>query len=210
MKSPKVFGLGFQKTGTSSLGQALSILGYKVCGYLPFNDLRTYEKQDVWDIVKARADELSEQHDAFEDTPWPLLYEEMDRKHPGSKFILVTRETEGWIKSVVKDFGPWPNAIHKHIYGVPYPKGYEEIWIERYQRHNEEVLNYFSGRPNFVHLRLDSGEVNWENLCGFLGCDVPEQPWPYINKYGAKQRRMFLYRQKEKIKKILKPFSGRQ
>ena len=32
LRDSKVFCIGFHKTGTSSLGAALKILGYKVCG----------------------------------------------------------------------------------------------------------------------------------------------------------------------------------
>jgi len=190
----KVFCIGFQKTGTTSLGKALAILGYRVCGYAPFHSLREYEGSDVWDIASVRACLLSNEYDAFQDTPWSLMYRDMDTLHPNSKFLLVTRETSSWIKSVVRDFEAWPNALHQHIYGVPHPTGHEAIWIERYEQHNAEVLEHFAGNPNFVHLNLNKGEVNWENLCNFLEQELPDNPWPYENKGGSKYRKKLMKR----------------
>lgn len=71
---------------------------------------------------------------------------------------------------------------------MPCPKGHEEIWIRRYERHNAEVLDYFRDRSDFIHLRLDESEVNWQNLCGFLGYDVPNQPWPHANQAAEKRQ----------------------
>ena len=205
MVSSKVFCLGFQKTGTTSLAQALELLGYSVCGYWPFRDLADYAQPDLADVMSSRVDTLAQQYDAFKDTPWPLYYREMDKRYPGSKFILVTRNVDSWIKSAVVDFSDWPNAIHNHIYGVPYPKGNELAWIERYERHNAEVIDYFQGRPDFIHLHLNNGDVNWENLCGFLGHEVPDQPWPYKNSRARKQSRQILKRIKKKLLTLAKP-----
>lgn len=190
----KVFCIGFQKTGTTSLGKALEILGYRVCGYAPFHNLREYEGADVWDVVRERARSLSYKYNAFQDTPWSVMYPEMDALHPSSKFLLVTRNTDSWINSVVRDFEAWPNALHQHIYGVPHPTGHEAIWIERYEQHNASVIKYFRGRANFVHLNLNRGEVNWDNLCRFLDCEPPEQDWPYENKGAAKHRKKLMKR----------------
>lgn len=199
MERTKVFCVGFQKTGTTSLGRALEILGYRVCGYRPFSDLADHDGDDVWERVEQRAFALAEENDAFKDTPWPLLYREMDERHPGSKFILVTRDTDRWIKSATDDFKAWPNAMHRHIYGVPFPRGHEDVWVARYERHNREVREYFGDRPDFVHFHLNAGEVTWESLCGFLGHDVPDQPWPHENTKGDKRRRMLLQRIKGKL-----------
>ena len=199
MKPRKVFCLGFQKTGTSSLGKALGKLGYSVAGYYPFRDFA--EKSDVtWEEITIRACEIAKEYDAAQDTPWPLLYRELDTAFPNSRFVHITRDSDAWINSAVKDFGRHPNAIHNLIYGCAYPGGNEKTWIDRYSRHNAEVKEYFTDRPDdFISLDLNKGEVNWENLCRFLGEPDPGIPWPHANPHGLKQRRQKYY----KIMKML-------
>lgn len=190
----KVFAIGFQKTGTTSLGRALSLLGYSVCGYDPFRKLLRIENLGMEPILDL-ALSLADRHDAFKDTPWPVLYRELDQRYPGSKFILTVRDTDKWIRSVVNDFGAHPNAIHTAIYGCPFPRGHEQAWIDRYERHNAEVLEHFRDRPqDLLALHLDRGEVRWEAVCPFLGRDVPNTPWPHANKRRDKKFRMFVGR----------------
>ena len=95
----KVFCIGFHKTGTTSLAEALRMLGYSVTGPNFVEDKR------ILDQALALALEVTNRYDAFQDNPWPILYKEMDEAYPGSKFILTTRPTDRWIRSVVKHFG---------------------------------------------------------------------------------------------------------
>jgi len=202
MSEMKVFCVGFQKTSTTSLGLALDFLGYKVCGYNPFRgfagkgdfDLKSFEN-----LVY----ELSEQYNAFKDTPWPLFYKEMDEKYPESKFILVVRDTDKWFLSALKDFKSTENAIHHYIYGVSYPEGNENIFKKRYEEHNNDVIKYFEHRPNdFLCLNLEAGEVNWENICNFLGKAIPNKQWPHANTAQRKKIKTFFRRLKGFIVKI--------
>ncbi|SDN59120.1 hypothetical protein SAMN05216196_101999 [Lutimaribacter pacificus] len=194
MKTRKVFCLGFQKTGTSSLGLALEKLGYRVAGYYQFRD---YGKNfdTTWDDLRDRALATAQDFDAAQDTPWPLLYRDLDTAFPGSRFIHITRARDAWIDSARKDFADHPNAIHQLIYGSPYPLGHEEAWLARYDRHNAEVQAYFADRPDdFISLDLNKGEVNWTNLCRFLGDPEPGLPWPHANTRRVKSLKMKYYR----------------
>lgn len=191
MIRPKVFGLGFQKTGTSSLAAILRRLGYRVAGYADFRDL--VAREDVsWDTVISRALEVAEQADAAKDTPWPLLYRELDAAFPGSKFIHVIRDTNSWIDSAVGDFADHPNRLHQLIYGVPFPKGHEVVWTDRYERHNREVAAYFADRPkDYLHLRLEDG-LSYAAICPFLGEPVLEDPVPHANtRWGKRVKSVF-------------------
>lgn len=190
MKPRKVFCIGFQKTGTTSLGMALDKLGYKVTGYDPFRHLAG--KEDLtWGEIEALAMELAAQFDAAKDTPWPLLYRQLDEAFPGSRFIHVERDRKAWIQSAVNDFGDFPNEIHKAIYGSLSPKGNEEAWLERYDRHNAEVTAFFADRPDdFLSLDLSRSRANWEKLCSFLDEPTPDGDWPHANTRTAKKFKM--------------------
>jgi hypothetical protein len=172
----KVFCIGFHKTGTTSLGEALELLGYRVTGPDGTRD------PDIAENVHLLAESLVVEYDAFQDNPWPILYREMDEKCPGSKFILTERDPDAWIQSQVRQFGTKETPMRKWIYGVGCPEGNEEIFLERYKRHNREVREYFGGRPDdLLVMDLAAGD-GWEKLCPFLGKDVPEAPFPHANK----------------------------
>jgi len=176
MMNEKVFCIGFHKTGTTSLAKALGLLGYRVTGPNGTKDPDIAEK--VWDM----ADDLVQRYDAFQDNPWPVIYKEMDKKYPGSKFIFMTRSSESWIRSQVKDFGLRETPMRRWIYGVGCPAGNEDIFVARFERHNREVLDYFADRPNdLLQLDLPGGD-GWDDLCAFLGKDVPDLPFPHANK----------------------------
>ena len=175
MGMPKVFGIGFHKTGTKSLAVALRHLGYSVTGA---NGV--YNPNISRDVCRM-AFRLAERYDAFQDNPWPLLYREMDERYPGSKFILTLRPTDAWIRSVVRHFGTENTPMREWIYGVGSPQGNEETYIDRYERHNREVAEYFKDRPHdFLTLCITEGE-GWEKLCPFLGREVPAIDFPHVN-----------------------------
>ena len=189
MKQSKVFGIGFQKTGTTSLGVIFQRLGYRMAGYNEFREMAGYADLS-WHEIEEHAIETARNIDAAKDTPWPLLYRQLDKAYPGSKFIHVTRDTDAWLKSALSDFKDYPNAIHRLIYGSNGPLGHEADWRDRYERHNSEVRSYFSDRPNdCLHLRLEDG-VTFERVCEFLDEPLVGQGAPKANTYARKRVKM--------------------
>ena len=126
MHKKKVFCVGFHKTGTSSIGTALEILGYQVKGYdssiLPF--IKNEEYRPVKSIIS--------QYDAFQDNPWPLIYEYLDQNYPDSKFILTIRDPENWYKSISKHLGGSTTKMREWIYGRGDPLNNKDIYINKY------------------------------------------------------------------------------
>ena len=195
---PKVFGIGFQKTGTTTLGVIFDRLGYRTASYHQFRHFAGRDSVSMQEI-ETEALRLAQEYDAAKDTPWPLLYQSLDRAFPGSKFIHVTRDPDAWITSAVKDFGTHPNAIHQAIYGVPCPAGHEEIWRTRYLRHNEEVQAYFNDRPDdCLSLRLEDG-VTFEAVCDFLGEPRVGTGTPRANTRLKKRLKMAWWRLRSRI-----------
>lgn len=175
MQSPKIFCIGFHKTGTTSLATALEILGYRVTGPNGIHD------PNIAQNVLPMAYELVNQFDAFQDNPWPILYKKLDKKYPGSKFILTLRNPESWIKSQVKHFGRRKTHMRKWIYGAGCPKGNEDIYLKRFKKHNAEVRHYFENRPDdLLIMNLAKGD-GWDELCDFLNKDIPEREFPHVN-----------------------------
>jgi hypothetical protein len=174
----KVFCIGFHKTGTTSMMHALTILGYRVTGP---NHVFT---RDIARRLEGIVEALSHKHDAFQDNPWPLVYRQMDRLHPGSKFILTLRDEDKWLESNLKHFRRKNSPMRELIYGpgAAHPKGNEELYKARLRRHNQEVMEYFADRPDDLLVIDITRNPGWEPLCSFLGLPVPDAPFPHANK----------------------------
>jgi hypothetical protein len=175
---PKVFCIGFHKTGTSSLGAALRTLGYSVTGPNGVHD------RHIEQNVRAMADALVPRYDAFQDNPWPVLYQHLDAKYPNSKFILTIRDSESWLRSQIKDFGAVETPMRRWIYGVGCPLGNEDVYVRRYEAHNAEVLEHFKQRPDDLLVMNFAKGDGWNALCAFVGAEVPDVPFPHTNRSG--------------------------
>jgi hypothetical protein len=172
----KIFCIGFQKTGTTTLDEALQMLGYRVCGVR--KDLVPALKNGDWEAIFREV----EKYDAFQDNPWPLIYKELDRQFPGSKFILTLRDADKWLRSIVNHCENRHTPMREWVYGFGNPKGHETAYLQRYQSHIREVLEYFADRPgDLLMVSWEKGD-GWEKLCTFLGKPLPGQPFPHANK----------------------------
>lgn len=183
-KHPKVFGIGFHKTGTKTLKKVLTQLGYSVTGP------NWFRNDDISQTFVTKSRELSKSFDGFQDNPWPLVYAEMDEMWPGSKFILTTRDVEPWIASAVRHFGNEKTPMRRLIYGDEYgcPVGNEERYAQVFQEHNAAARLYFEGRE-FDFLEIDLTVMpQWEPICTFLGADVPSIPFPHANSARNRKR----------------------
>lgn len=177
---PKVFGIGLNKTGTTTLGQCGKILGLR-CTSCDRKLLEDFIVRKDFSGITQRVS----QYDLFEDWPWPLIYRQLDEMFPGSKFILTVRKSEGkWFESLKKHSMRTHPLKHcrKLAYGFNFPHKHEKEHIEFYRRHNEGVRSYFRERSDdFIELCWENGD-GFEALCSFLNCDIPDTPFPHANK----------------------------
>jgi hypothetical protein len=176
LKSPKVFGIGFHKTGTLSLGNALTMLGYRVCGPAGVFD------PDIARKLPGLAIEAARQFDAFHDNPWPLLFRELDQAFPGSRFVLTLRDEDAWWRSALTYFGPETTPMRELIYGPGSPVGNEEVYRQRFRAHNRAVLEHFARRPRDLCVMDITAGDGWDKLCAFLDVPVPPAAFPHRNK----------------------------
>lgn len=180
----RVFGIGLNKTGTSTLGACGAILGYRCssCDRALLEDV--VRRRDL-----ARLRQVAAGHDLFEDWPWPLVYREMDALFPGSRFILtVRRSAEAWLDSLLRHSlrtHPWRHC-RKLAYGYHFPHRHRQAFLDFYRRHNQAARDYFHGRPgDFLEVCWEDGD-GWDKLCGFLQQPLPAAPFPHVNR-GADQ-----------------------
>ena len=187
-KENKVFVIGFHKTGTTSLENALQQLGYKVYSG-DKNLLKFSEKSDLLAYIQT----VLQDWDAVQDMPWPLFYKELEELYPDAKFILTLRDTEEWIDSVVRHWGSIKVPLHKKIYNVPCAEGFESTYTEMYQKHNQEVLQFFRNKPNFLVMKQGK-DFNYKTLCNFLQLEIPNEQFPHSRKNNRIRAKYKIYR----------------
>ena len=173
----KIFGIGLQRTGTSSLAAALRILGYRTL-------------QTPVNVFNNIGDRCLEENDAFTDNPIPILYKELDQEYPGSKFICTIRNIDEWLASVKWLFStgrlhynwketPVVDEMHETLYGISQYD--EDVFRATYFAYYHDVQLYFEDRPQDLLIMDFSHGEGWEELCPFLNKEIPSTEFPRLN-----------------------------
>ena len=186
----KVFEIGKMKTGTTSLGRAFEILGYKHKGWSLkiYNQFLESDKKDYKILY-----EVIDNYDTFVDAPWRSCdYKILDKKYPNSKFILLERDGESWIRSMEhwsspelnKDWETWPTEFDR--------SGIDKRWVgdrdnlikeklDSKKLHYSERKKYFKDRPNDLLVMNICDDEGWGVLCPFLNKPIPNVSFPKEN-----------------------------
>lgn len=179
----KCFGIGPPRTGTKSLNEALCWLGIRSVHY-PIDDRTCRE------VVSGEPYSILNTHDGLTDLHAMVRFKSLDRRHPGSKFILTVREREAWVNSNMS----WFSWIKME--DMPEPErsacarlrvqawGSVDLSRERllaaYDRHVADVENHFCQRPaDLLIMNVFAGD-GWRKLCPFLGKPFPAVPFPHL------------------------------
>ena len=201
----KYFVIGRNKTGTTSLKKAFEEFGFPVGDPLTAEILahEGYFMNDFKSII-----EYCESAQVFQDIPfsWPETYKYIDRAYPNSKFILTVRDdSEQWYKSISRfhtnKFGSngmiptakdLEQAKHKipgfmtntiKIHGTPYNNPYDKgIMIAHYEKHNQDVKEYFMERPDDLLVINISNKEDYKLFCSFICVKSNNESFPWENK----------------------------
>ena len=204
----KVFVIGHNKTGTTSVKQLLQIWGFhvgdqSVAEVLSLMYLRSGDSSDIIRYCHTA--------EAFQDVPFSLghVYKDLDKEFPNSKFILTVRNNEHeWYDSLVRfhtkaystDSSRPPTATdlqqtNYRLQGLPFEyntrifelKSEDDIYNPsiykaNYLKWNDEKRAYFRDRPNdFLEINLQN-PVDFERLSRFLKIDTPLTEFPHLNQ----------------------------
>lgn len=188
MNRQKVFGVGWAKTGTTTLGECLRLLGHSHVG-------------GRLDLVQQWASgqygplfETLSGYDSAEDWPWLLMYQELDERFPGSQFILTTREPQGWLRSYRNMVESEKRSRHLNerrqlLYGFDVATATDAQLLERVNKHNTDVREFFANRPDdFIELSWEKGD-GWPELSRFLKLPEPSMAFPHANRGAYRARR---------------------
>ncbi|MBD3284628.1 hypothetical protein GF395_04280 [Candidatus Uhrbacteria bacterium] len=175
-KTPNYYwGIGLSKTGLTTLTRAFGKLGYKAVQGMR---MRTYRRQlDTLDFGCA--------------VPITNNYVDVDKRIPGSKFIFTDRNIDTWLEScerfwnlVINYKGISLRQRTRHFKEFGIVRFDKDIFVSVFKRHKYAVYEYFKNRPKDLYtMRICDGEGDgWNALCGILGEEIPDIPWPWLRK----------------------------
>ena len=181
-KLPYVFNIGFGRSGSSSLTAALNILGVPSLHFV-LDDNKDVRLEKIILKNKKRNKKLfctlDQKYQGFSDFGGEKYYQILYEQYPNSKFIFTVRPFELWIKSYIhNEKRNFPerfrtkNSIYDQFFYAS----------NKYFNMGKEIRNFFKDKPDqFLEMRICEGD-GWQELCQFLGKDIPDIPFPHLNK----------------------------
>ncbi|WP_159079887.1 sulfotransferase [Methyloceanibacter sp. wino2] len=150
----KIFCIGYNKTGTTSLEAVLKGLGFRM------PDQAFQERLASHVLVSGKYDVLRglvEHYDAFQDLPFSQenAYVALDAMFPDSKFILTIRDPDSWFESLLE--------FHKNVFGFDNVDDLSpDYWHGAKYLHN----NYVFEQHRRHVTKVNNGHVfeNWADL----------------------------------------------
>jgi len=210
--SYRIFCISVQRTGTTSVGDFFMHFGYPVArwGHSWRNQWTKSWYDGDYEAIFNSKDFKSFQ--VFEDDPWwmPDFYKVLYHRFPKAKFVLFTRDSDAWFKSMVSHSGgqtPGNTKVHCKTYRrekefyhkvdndptfVPTEdtvdnllplQGHEEHYKDLYEIHTREIIDFFKANApgQFIHCDLTDAE-KWKKMGDFFGINVPDDFTIYSNK----------------------------
>ena len=213
--SPRIFQIGFNRCGTTTLirffqannlkclhwgrgsiaaGIEAARLGGKpllsyVDGYFAYGDMEFVEVESESKKLLKKKPFRRLYKNLPKDNLTPIYafenFRELDKQYPGSKFILNTRNVEDWINSRIR-FLERGYFYCKH--GDRFHSSQEALnqcWREHWDEHTSNVREYFSNRPEDL-LEFDLDKDGPEKIADFF-CDLNLD----ISKWGHHNKSLF-------------------
>jgi hypothetical protein len=200
---PKIFCIGANKTGTTSLKAFLRTLGVPVGSQHKGEALLgAWRERNFGPIL-----ELASSARAFQDFPFsaPFTYQALDAGFPEAKFILTVRDAESWYRSLTsfhtriigKERLPtaedlrafayvypgWILDVMKAVYGIDDASPYDKAaLVGCFERHNAAVTEYFRYRGGSLLIINLATLGSAERIATFCGLRYEGQPMLHLKK----------------------------
>ncbi|OBQ79308.1 sulfotransferase family protein [Mesorhizobium sp. WSM3873] len=185
----RVIGTGFGRTGTDSMREALTMLGFGPCHHMS-EVMAHAEQKRLWRALAQGAapdwDRLFAGYKSCVDWPSVHYWRELIEAYPEARVILTWRSPESWWESFAKTILPavidsqdqeslGVALVTKQVFGGrPQDRAHA---IAVYEANIEAVLKTVPAERLLVH-KLGDG---WAPLCAHLGVPVPDEPYPNRN-----------------------------
>lgn len=178
----KIFCVGLNKTGTTSLHEAFLILGIRSS-----HDHVVHEREVAKWRSRGRSWKLFKNFpdvEAFSNGPFhkPDVVEALFRSYPGAKFIRTARDKNDWVLSRMTH-----NLVN--LYAGRQERPFSTVATRKEWADHKRYMLKWKGHPRFLHWRLVHNP-SWKPLCDFLGLPIPDEPFPHVNAASSRLRRL--------------------
>jgi hypothetical protein len=204
----RVIGVGFGRTGTASLKEALERLGAGPCYHMrdvveqpgrarPWLAAAEGHRPDWTDVFAGYGSTV--------DWPGAAFWRDLVSAYPDAKVVLTTRDPHRWYDSMAKTILPaWRRRREAPAPADPERRALGELMerviarrvfagraedpahaIATYERHNADVRAAVPAH-RLLEFQVAQG---WEPLCDFLDAPVPDEPFPRVNDTTEFNRR---------------------
>lgn len=207
-KQMKIISPGAPRSGTTSMGKALKLLGYNTYAGMAHNS--TENRFPLWtEAVEAKFFGVGRQHtaedfdkllgpyEAITGFPAAIFVEELFAAYPDAKFILTERDAASyiasWNRTVMRLHKSWQNWT----WLLPLCRGTVRdfrlfvtkafpAWSYGHLYDQDEQRKFYLDHNRRVHELIPEDRLlvwrpgdAWEPLCAFLGQQVPETKYPH-------------------------------
>jgi hypothetical protein len=204
----KIIGVGFGRTGTTSVKAALEELGLPC--YHMTDAMERAAHRKVWSEAKPgqRLDwtPLFADFQATVDWPACTFYQQLIEQYPDAHVLLTVRDPEKWYESTQNTLYSFGHSLSVRLMRnvVPALRDYSRlvnniVWegtfsgrftdkhyaIEVYERHIEDVKKHVPADRLLIY----DVKQGWEPLCRVLNVEVPkDKPFPHLNDTASFQK----------------------
>ncbi|MEW1615334.1 MULTISPECIES: sulfotransferase family protein [unclassified Streptomyces] len=190
-----IIGVGFGRTGSTSLKAALERLGFGPCHHMT-DLLRLPERADLWEAAadgeEADWEALFAGFRSTVDWPGTAFWRELVARYPDARVILSVRDPDRWYESARSTIGRELRPGTWRPEAVPLLRVVERVvWQRTFDGRFGEpdhAKQVFTDHAAQVREAVEPGRLlvheiskGWEPLCAFLGVPVPDEPFPRLN-----------------------------
>jgi hypothetical protein len=210
---PKIFVIGLNKTGTTTLAHTLHLHGLRVGDQSTAERLAPEYLSGQWEPILAYCTTAQ----VFQDFPFsfPETYKQLDKAFPNAKFILSVRDSAAqWyasrkahderlakraglthfesiedLKQIDYVYPGWGYDLYSSLgWSLGNSDAVRAEWLERYEAWTQEVRTHFADRPGKL-LEVNVGvRDDYRHLCTFLGLRPKLKAFPVRNASRARAK----------------------
>jgi CheY-like chemotaxis protein len=185
--APKIFVIGLSKTGTTSLHEAMRVLGISSAHWTNPVTASLLDKRDFLIF------------DALSDVSVSYQFEHLFYAFPNARFIYTERPLDAWEKSFLRHyqrmgFGESFADMQAHAgedgrtsYGLETGAINRTLYFnakspaDAYHAFDRRVRDFFADKSDrLLTMNIFAGD-GWAKLCDFLDRPVPDCPFPHRN-----------------------------
>lgn len=191
----KVIGAGVGRTGTYSLKIALNQLGLGPCHHMEEVLHNMPVQVPLWaNAAEGRPDwkTIYRGYESAVDWPTARFFRELSTVYPEARFILTHRNPQNWAESfshtiysllamgdqAPEEQRPWLAMVNEVVAQTGFPPGLDVADLEKAFVAHAEAVKAAIPASRLLTYQVKDG---WEPLCSFLGCPVPDDPFPRTN-----------------------------